>query len=144
MSFHDEAMAGALAGEGQLDTVVFTTCEMMTSYSRCAQYQRMGQWIRAADRFVERYGCPYLNASCRTYYGEVLFTTGDWGRAEDEVGAAMRLSESSLPTVQAKALSRLAELRLAQGCVEEAERLLAGCEDHVATAPVCTRIHLLR
>src|SRR5215204_2538445 len=80
MTFHDEAMAGALAGEGELDTVVFTACEMMDSYSRCAQYERMAQWIRAADRFVERYGCPYLNASCRTHYGEVLFATGDWAR----------------------------------------------------------------
>jgi hypothetical protein len=59
MTFHDEAMASALAGEGELDTVVFTACEMMDSYSRCAQYQRMAQWIHAADRFVERYGCPY-------------------------------------------------------------------------------------
>lgn len=75
MTFHDEAMAGALAGEGELDTVVFTACEMMDSYSRCAQYQRMAQWIRAADRFVERYGCPYLNASCRIHYGELLFAT---------------------------------------------------------------------
>ncbi|HSL00475.1 MAG TPA: LuxR C-terminal-related transcriptional regulator [Rubrobacteraceae bacterium] len=144
MAFHDEAMAGALAGEGQLDTVVFTACEMMTSYSRCAQYQRMAQWIRAADRFVERYGCPYLSASCRTHYGEVLFATGDWGRAEEELRAALRLSENSLPAVRAKALARLAELRLTQGRIEEAERLLVGFEDHEACAPVFTRLHLLR
>lgn len=143
-AFHDEAMAGALAGEGQLDTVVFTACEMMTSYSRCAQYQRMAQWIRAADRFVERYGCPYLNASCRTHYGEVLFATGDWARAEEELRAALRLSETSLPAVKAKALARLAELRVAQGRIEEAERLLAGFEDHGASAPVCARIYLLQ
>jgi DNA-binding NarL/FixJ family response regulator len=144
MTFHDEAMAGALAGEGQLDTVVFTVCEMMISYSRCAQYQRMVQWIRAADRFVERYGCPYLNASCRTHYGEVLFATGDWGRAEEELRVALRLSENSLPAVQAKALARLAELRLAQGRVEEAERLMTGFEDHCATAPVRMLIYLLQ
>jgi DNA-binding NarL/FixJ family response regulator len=144
MAFHDEAMAGALAGEGQLDTVVFTACEMMTSYSRCAQYQRMAQWIRAADRFVERYGCPYLNASCRTHYGEVLFATGDWGRAEEELRVALRLSENSLPAMQAKALARLAELRLAQGRVEEAERLMTGFEDHGATAPVRMLIYLLQ
>jgi DNA-binding NarL/FixJ family response regulator len=144
VAFHDEAMAGALAGEGRLDTVVFTTCEMMISYSRCAQYQRMTQWIRAADRFVERYGCPYLNASCRTHYGEVLFATGDWARAEEELRAALRLSENSLPAVQARALARLAELRLAQGRVEEAERLMAGFEDHEVSAPVYARIHLLQ
>ena len=144
IAFHDEAMAGALAGEGQLDTVVFTACEMMTSYSRCAQYQRMAQWIRAADRFVERYGCPYLNASCRTHYGEVLFATGDWARAEEELLAALRLSENSLPAVQVEAQATLAELRLAQGRVEEAERLITGFEDHEASAPVSARIHLVR
>ena len=144
MTFHDEAMAGALAGEGELDTVVFTACEMMDSYSRCAQYQRMAQWIRAADRFVERYGCPYLNASCRIHYGELLFATGDWTRAEEELHAALRLSEISLPAVRAKALASLAELRLAQGRVEEAERLVAGFEGHNASAPVCTRIYLLQ
>lgn len=143
-AFHDEAMAGALAGEGQLETVVFTACEMMTSYSRCARYQRMAQWIRAADRFVERYGCPYLNASCRTHYGEVLFATGEWERAEEELRAALHLSEDSLPAVRAKALARLAELRLAQGRIEEAERLLAGFEDHDASAAACARVHLLQ
>lgn len=114
---HDEAMAGALAGEGQLDTVVFAACEMMASYGRCAEYQRMTQWIRAAERFVERYGCPYLSASCRAHYGEVLFATGDWERADEELVAALRLSEDSLPAVRAEALTRLAELRLAQGRV---------------------------
>src|SRR3712207_5643632 len=144
MAFHDEAMAGALAGEGHLDTVVFTACEMMSSYSRCAQYQRMAQWIRAADGFVERYGCPYLNASCRTHYGEVLFATGEWARAEEELRAALRLSENSLPAIQAKALSRLAELRLAPGRADEAERLLAGFVGPEATAPLFARISPLR
>jgi DNA-binding NarL/FixJ family response regulator len=144
MTFHDEAMAGALAGEGELETVVFTACEMMDSYSRCAQYQRMAQWIQAADRFVERYGCPYLNASCRTHYGEVLFASGEWTHAEEEFHAALRLSENSLPTVRAKALASLAELRLAEGRAEEAERLVAGFEDHNASAPVRARIYLLQ
>jgi DNA-binding CsgD family transcriptional regulator len=144
MTCHDEAMAAALAGEGQLDTVVFAACEMMTSYSRCAQYQRLVQWLRAADRFVERYGCPYLNASCRAQYGEVLFATGNWTRAEEELRVALRLSESALPAVRAKVLATLAELRLVQGRIEEAEQLLLGCEDREAAAPACTRIHLLR
>jgi hypothetical protein len=32
-AFHDEAMAGALAGEGLLDTVVFTAYKMLISYT---------------------------------------------------------------------------------------------------------------
>jgi len=29
------------------------------------------------DRFVERYGCPFLDAECRANYGRVLFENGD-------------------------------------------------------------------
>ena len=46
--------------------------------------------------------------------------------------------------VRGKALAKLAELRLAQGRIEEAERLLAGFEDHEAAASVSARIQLQR
>ena len=140
----DEAMAGALAGEGQLDSVVFISCQMIHSCNRCADFQRVVQWVRAADRFMERYGCPFLNATCRANYGGVLFFTGEWNRAEVELRAALNLSGDAMPPVRAEALARLAELRLAQGSVEDAERLVAGFEDHEATVPVYARIHLLR
>ena len=140
----DEAMAGALACEGQLDTVVVTTCKMIQSYDRCADLKRAVQWLREADRFIERYGCPYLNVTCRAHYGGVLFATGDWQKAEKELWAALELSGDAMPALRGEALARLAELRLAQGRIEEAERLLAGFEDHEAAAPVCARIHLLR
>ena len=140
----DEAMVGALACEGQLDTVVVTTCRMIESYHRCADFQRVVQWLRAADRFIERYGCPYLNATCRAHYGGVLFATGDWRNAEKELGAALELSGDAMSALRGEALARLAELRLAQGRIEEAERLLVGFEDHEAAALVYARIHLLR
>jgi len=140
----DEAIAGALAGEGQFDTVVFTSCQMIDSCNRCADFQRVVQWVRAADRFIERYGCPFLNATCRANYGGVLFATGDWNEAEVELRAALELSGDAMPPVRAEALARLAELRLAQGSVEEAERLVAGFEDHQAAVTVCARIHLRR
>jgi len=41
--------------EGLLDTVVLTAYKMLISYRRCAQYQRLAQWIQATNRFVERY-----------------------------------------------------------------------------------------
>ena len=54
MPLVDEALAGALAGEGQLDTVIVTACRMMESCDRCADFQRAVQWVRAMDRFIER------------------------------------------------------------------------------------------
>lgn len=144
MPLVDEALAGALAGEGQLDTVIVTACRMMQSCDRCADFQRAVQWVRAMDRFIERYGCPYLNATCRAHYGSVLLATGDWQNAEKELLTAVELSGDAMPALRCEALAGLAELRLAQGCIEEAERLLAGFEDHEAAAPVCARIYLLQ
>ena len=144
MPLVDEALAGALAGEGQIDTVVVTACRMMESCDRCSDFQRAVQWVRAMDRFIERYGCPYLNATCRAHYGSVLLATGDWQNAEKELLTAVELSGDAMPALRGEAVAGLAELRLSQGRVEEAERLLSGFEDHEAVVPVRAMIHLLR
>jgi DNA-binding NarL/FixJ family response regulator len=141
----DEAMAGSLGGEGgSLDTVVFASCNMIGSCTKSAEFERAAQWIRAADGFTERYGCPFLHVFCRVQYGRVLVATGDWGRAEAELTIALNGSRGSQPTLHAAASATLAELRLAQGRIEEAERLIAGFEDHAAAGPVVAAIHLAR
>lgn len=140
----DEALAGSLGGEGSsLDTVVFTSCNMITSCSQCADFERAVQWIRAADRFAQRYGCPFLYVECRTFYGWVLVATGDWERAETELRTALERSRDSVPVLHHKALAALAELRLAQGRVEEAERLVSGSDGHESAA-VRARLQLRR
>ncbi|MEZ0285308.1 MAG: LuxR C-terminal-related transcriptional regulator [Thermoleophilia bacterium] len=145
VSLLDEAMAGSLGGEaGSLNTVVFTSCQMIISCTRAAEYERAGEWIRAADDFTERYGCPFLYTVCRTLYGGVLFSTGRWVRAEEELTTALKAMTSAQRTFRGEALARLAELRLAQGRIEEAERLLDGFEDHPAAAVAIGTIHLAR
>lgn len=141
----DEAMAGSLGGEGvNLDTVVLTSCNMMVSSVSCADFERAVQWVRAADRFAQRYGCPFLYAECRTVYGSVLVDTGAWGQADEELRAAIASSRGSVPVYHAQAVAALAALRVAQGRIEEAERLLVGLEDHEAAVSVIARVHLLR
>jgi ATP/maltotriose-dependent transcriptional regulator MalT len=139
----DESMAGALGGEaGRLETVVFTSCNMMVSCARCAAFERAMQWVRAADRFAKQYGCPFLAVECRTVYGAVLVATGDWDAAERELRAAIGLSQGSVPAYHAQAVSSLAALRLAQGRLEEAERLVQGYEGHDATVPILAELQL--
>ena len=141
----DEALAGSLSGEGErLETVVFTSCELMTSCARCAAFERAVECIRVAERFARRYGCPFLYSECRVVYGEVLLATGDWPAAERELKKAIELSRDSIPAYHAWAVAVLAELRVAQGGIEEAERLVTGLEGFAVTVPAIARIRLLQ
>ena len=141
----DEAMAGALAGEGGPETVVHASCVTIICCNRAAELKRAAQWIRAASEFNRRYGSPHLDAVCRTAYAEVLLATGRWAEAERELETALqKMSKTAEAAVRAEALAKLAGLRLAQGRLEEAARLLDGFEDHPAATDAVARLHLAR
>jgi DNA-binding NarL/FixJ family response regulator len=141
----DEAMAASLGGEGgSLNTVVYTSCHTIISCTRAADFERAAQWVRAIDGFSGRYGCPLLYTMCRTLYAGVLFAAGDWTRAEEELQAALRMSSIAERALYGEARAKLAELRLAQGRIEETERLVSGFEDHRAVTPVAAAVRLVR
>ncbi|HEY5784763.1 MAG TPA: response regulator transcription factor [Microlunatus sp.] len=125
----DEAMAGALAGEAlNLDTVVYASCDMLNACELVADLERASQWCTAADRFVDTYGCPFLYAECRIYYGSVLTALGRWVEAERELRKGLEVTDHAAPGLHARAVLRLAGLRLRQGRLEDAERLLTSVE----------------
>ena len=134
------AMARALAGEANdLDAVVLIGCRVVTSCSRASDPKRALQWVRAADGFHERYGSLHLFTTCRVHYGALLLKTGAWDEAERELLAALDIGRRAEPTLHAEATVTLAELRLAQGRIDEADRLLRGLESEpVATFAVST------
>ncbi|MGH9225109.1 MAG: LuxR C-terminal-related transcriptional regulator [Acidimicrobiales bacterium] len=122
----DEAMAAALAGErSSLDTVVYACCDMLNACELASDIERAAQWCAVADDFVATYGCPFLYAECRIFYGSVLTAKGRWDDAARELGAGLRITDGACPGLHAKALTRLAGLRIRQGRLEEAEQLLA-------------------
>ncbi len=121
----DEAMAAALAGErSTLDTVVYACCDMLNACELASDIERATQWCKVADDFVATYGCPFLYAECRIYYGSVLTAKGRWPDAERELLAGLRITDGACPGLHSKALARLAALRVLQGRLEEAEHLL--------------------
>ena len=141
----DEAMAGSLGGEGStFDTIVFTSCNMIGSCTRCAEFERAVQWIRAADRFTRKYGCPFLYLYCRVHYGQVLIATGDWIEAETQLTSALKESQGSQVALHTFAAAALAELRFAQGRLEVAEELIETFGGQGPAAAVAACLHLVR
>jgi DNA-binding CsgD family transcriptional regulator len=121
----DEAMAAALAGErSNLETVVYACCDMLNACELASDAERAAQWCRVADEFVDTYGCPFLYAECRILYGSVLSAQGRWDDAEEALRAGLRITDGTCPGLHTRALTRLAALRVRQGRLEDAGRLL--------------------
>ena len=128
----DEAMAAALAGEPtRLDTVVYACCDMLNACELASDLERAAQWCTVADHFVAEYGCPFLYAECRIYYGSVLAAKGRWGEAERELHRGLRITDGTCPGLHTRALTRLASLRIRQGRLDEAGQLLGHLGDDV-------------
>ena len=143
MSLLDEAMAGVIGGEGGDPlTVAQMSCMTMVVCGSCFDLERATQWVQSLERFIDRYGCPFLYAECRTYYGRVLFENGDWGAAEALLTEAISMSRGVFAAPHAFASGTLAELRLAQGRVEDAARVLRGVEGREEAAAAVASLHL--
>ncbi len=141
----DEAMAATLGGEYErLDTVVFATCNMLAACHLVGDVDRATKWCRVADDFMASYGCPFLYARCRTHYGGVLVANGQWKIAEEQLRAALDMSEDAGPGPRVEALGCLADLRLRQGRLEEAEALLALVDDQGDVALPAASVRLAR
>ena len=143
MALLDEAMAAAVGGEcGDPLTVAHTSCMTMLVCASYFDIERATQWVQAMDRFVDRYGCPFLDAECRTNYGRVLFENGDWAAAEKFLVEAVAMSKDVVPSSHVLACGTLAELKLAQGRIEDAVRLLHGLEGRDEAVAAVALLHL--
>lgn len=142
-SFLDQAMATALGGGcDDLDTVVLVSCRTITACRRAADLKRAAQWISAAESFQRSHGSTHLFTTCKTHHGAVLFAAGDWTRAEAELELPVQCAGEAESALRADAAGVLAELRIAQGRLDDARRLLDGVKDQPITAVAQARLHL--
>ncbi|MPV35627.1 LuxR C-terminal-related transcriptional regulator [Georgenia subflava] len=133
MAMLDEAMAATLAQPRRmLEVVVWSSCDMLAACSMVDDLQRATEWCRAADRFMETYGCPFLQARCRTHYGQVLVASGHWRKAEHELGQALAMSTDTGRGPRTEALCALATLRQRQGNPKAALELLDAADPTAA------------
>ncbi len=141
----DEAMAAAMGGEVSSFMVVSEIfCVLLSACALAGDLARTEHWCRAATEFAQRHQCPFLSAYCRTTYGGLLTTTGRWREAETELTEAIRAFDQGHRALRVHAVLKLADLRVCQGRLEEAEVLLTGYEDYGAAVAPLARLHLAR
>jgi DNA-binding NarL/FixJ family response regulator len=103
------------------------------------------RWNEVVMAFMQRSGHAGLLEFCGTCCAEVLIANGELTEAEGWL--ARTLSELEGTGYRARCVhpaAKFAELRMLQGRVEDAERLLAGYEDRTDALRATARLHLLR
>jgi hypothetical protein len=132
----DEALAAACAGEttdvATVDSMFcgfFWACEVLNEVSRADQWMRT-----AADSMKQR---NVVVAFCRAHYGGILTAAGRWPEAEIQLVEAVRHFDHGMSGRRAAAIIRLADLRVRQGRLEEAQQLLKGLEQHPDAFRTC-------
>jgi DNA-binding CsgD family transcriptional regulator len=145
MAMIDQAMAAVSSGEVKaVVTAGDIYCRLLSACERIADVRRAEQWMDVVDRFVRRSGYVLVTTTCRMHYGGILTEVGRWEEAEQELLAALRVSERSYRAMRMFPLVRLAELRVRQGRFEEATRLLEGAEWHPVARRSLAAIALAR
>lgn len=145
MACVDEAMATATSGEVRDHFVVCETfCVTLSACELAGDLARTDHWCQVASDYAQRRNSPFLSAYCRTTYGGLLATTGRWREAESALNEAIRTFDAGHQALRAHAVLKLADLRVSQGRLEEAEALLSGYEDYGNAIVPLARLHLAR
>jgi DNA-binding CsgD family transcriptional regulator len=129
MTLLDQAMAAVSAGEvmrhGAAGEIY---CRLLSACEHAADVRRAEQWMSVVDRLaVWR---AFVPPTCQSHYGGILIAIGRWAEAEEELLTAISTFERGYRASRVFPLVRLADLRVRQGRLEEAERLLEGNEWH--------------
>lgn len=119
-------------------------CKMLLCCELTLDVRRAQQWMRVAESFGRRENALWVSAICRTHYGGILTVAGRWDEAERELSAAAGLYDAGFRALRGSALVRLADLRVRQGRLEEAARLLDGMESEPFAVRPLARLHLAR
>jgi DNA-binding CsgD family transcriptional regulator len=143
MRMLDEAMAAVTAGRlrdhfalGEIYCRLLSACESATDVRRATD------WLTLIDRYVE--WTDFVRPTCRSHYGGILIALGRWADAEAELVAAIEGFERGYRPERVTAALRLADLRVRQGRLEDAERLIGGAEWHPTARRLAATIALAR
>jgi DNA-binding CsgD family transcriptional regulator len=139
----DEAAAVAAGEDFQLSlSPGWALCAVISACDGVGDFARAAQWCGRMDSYVQSWGGRHYAGVCRSAYGKVLATGGDWTSAETELLHAVDDLLTTRPGLASLGLVRLGELRARQGEVDQARALFAQAQGHPAAAIGTARIEL--
>jgi DNA-binding NarL/FixJ family response regulator len=127
----EEAMAAATAGRiRDLHALGSTYCNLIAACAGAGEWERAAEWCEVVEDFSRGRAVAPLFGVCRTVHADVLLAKGRWAQAETALEEALAAHTRSIPEMSAPTIASLAELRVQQGRLPEAEELLSGREEH--------------
>ena len=143
MELLEEAMAAATAGRVRnVHTLAEAYCNLIQACADAGDWDRAGEWCDLVDRFARDHGTFPLLGACRTIHADVLVARGRWTEAEQALASAVQTHARYVPAMGASSVASMAELRVRQGRLGEAEQLLAGREEHPASLCALARLRI--
>ncbi len=143
MRLLDEAMAAVTAGRVRDHFALGEIyCRLLSACEAALDVRRATDWLSMVDRYIV--WTDFVWPTCRTHFGGILVALGRWAEAETELLAAIEGFDRGYRGDRMFAALRLADLRVRQGRIEEAERLLEGGEWHPTARRLAATIALAR
>jgi tetratricopeptide (TPR) repeat protein len=146
MALLDEAMALACGPADDGDTAAKSVCSFFTACYHAADYGRASSWAGLFRRHglisADAPGPTFLSSHCDSVQATLLLELGRWGDAERLLEQAITTFESVLGMPSWHPAIALADLRVRQGRLTDAEILLVGKDQSVQALLPATRLYL--
>ena len=148
MAMLDEGMALICGSAEYAEPHAPAVCSFFTACYYTADFGRFEAWsplLRQRGLVGEAPGEPaILTSHCDSVQGVLLCQLGRWREAEGVLERALATLEQVMPMAVWHPPIALAELRVLQGRLAEAEALLLGRDDHIQALVPMARLHLAR
>ncbi|HET7722495.1 MAG TPA: hypothetical protein VFK43_21195 [Acidimicrobiales bacterium] len=148
MAMLDEAMALACGPADNLDSVGKSVCSFFTACYFAADFDRAGSWADILRRqgLIGKAGMAplFLSSHCDSVQATALCELGRWGDAEALLLRSIEEFESGLGMPSWHPAIALAELRIRQGRLADAEMLLLGKDGYMQALLPAAHLHLAR
>ena len=146
MRMLEEAIALWCGPAGDRDAASMGVCSFFTACYYAAEFDRASHWVDELRRVGLVGAAPgsqvFLNSHCDAVQATALIEVGHWGEAEALLVRAAAEFESCMPIPSWHPAIALADLRIRQGRLAEAEELLLGKDGHLQALVPTARLYL--